>query len=288
MGQVKKIKAGLVKYPVDQFIGEYGTIFYDEDTGSLYLSDGITPGGIPLGAGGGGGVTNFRQLTDTPNSYVGQGGKFLKVKLTENGLEFVAETLFDGDYNSLTNQPDLSVYQLSSTAFDGDYNNLTNKPDLSVYQLSSTAFSGDYADLTNKPSIPATLNDFTDVTINTPADYDVLMYNSGTLQFENRNINLTGGTANQVLVKQSANPLDYAWEDMIINVEDKAYTKLLDQVTAELLYLGEAIPESLESAPAWRIQKITFDSSGNVLEVRFAEGGLFDQIWNNRALLTYA
>lgn len=265
MGNVKKIKAGLVKYPVDQFIGEYGTIFYDEDTGSLYLSDGVTPGGIPLGAGGGGGATNFRQLTDTPDSYLGQAGKFVKVKLTENGLEFVTETLFDGDYNSLS-----------------------NKPDLSVYQLSSTAFSGDYTDLANKPFIPSSINDLSDITINTPANYDVLLFNSGTSVFENRALNLTGGTINQVLVKQSADPLDYAWEDMIINVDDKAYTKLLDQVDAETLYLGEAIPESLEAAAVWRIQKITFDASGNVLEVRFAEGGLFDQIWNNRLALTYA
>lgn len=43
---------------------------------------------------------------------------------------------FNGDYNSLTNKPEL---------FSGSYNDLTNKPEL---------FSGDYNDLTNKPSIP--------------------------------------------------------------------------------------------------------------------------------------
>lgn len=43
---------------------------------------------------------------------------------------------FNGDYNSLTNKPEL---------FSGSYNDLTNKPDL---------FSGDYNDLTNKPTIP--------------------------------------------------------------------------------------------------------------------------------------
>lgn len=44
---------------------------------------------------------------------------------------------FDGDYNSLTNKPNL---------FSGDYNDLINKPSL---------FSGDYNDLTNKPNIPS-------------------------------------------------------------------------------------------------------------------------------------
>lgn len=265
MGQVKKIKAGLVKFPVDQFVGEAGNLFFDDETGEFFLSDGSTPGGIPLGSGGGGGVSNFRQLSDTPNSYTGQSGKFLKINSGETGIEFVTETLFDGNYNSLSNKPDLSVYQLISNAFDGNYNNLSNKP-----------------------TIPTNLTSLTDVTINTPADYDVLVYNNNTSQFENRTLNLTGGTVNQVLVKQSADPLDYAWEDMIINVDDKAYTKLLDQVTAELLYLGEAVPESLTNAAVWRIQRITFDDTGNVLEVRFANGGLFNQIWNNRASLTYS
>jgi len=69
MNFTRKIKAGLVKIDLNLFIGEYGTIFYNEDTGDLRLSDGVTPGGIPLGAGGGGGATIFRQLFDTPRSY---------------------------------------------------------------------------------------------------------------------------------------------------------------------------------------------------------------------------
>ena len=43
---------------------------------------------------------------------------------------------FDGNYNSLTNRPEL---------FSGNYNDLSNRPDL---------FSGDYNDLTNQPTIP--------------------------------------------------------------------------------------------------------------------------------------
>ena len=42
-------------------------------------------------------------------------------------------SIFDGDYNSLTNLP---------TLFNGDYNSITNLPSL---------FSGDYNDLINKP-----------------------------------------------------------------------------------------------------------------------------------------
>ena len=85
-------------------------------------------------------------------------------------------TLFSGNYNDLTNKPDLSVYALANslaavatsgdyddltnkpTLFSGNYNDLTNKPDLSVYALSSSlatvATSGSYNDLSNKPTIP--------------------------------------------------------------------------------------------------------------------------------------
>lgn len=101
-------------------------------------------------------------------------------------------------------------------------------------------------------------------------------------------VNLTGGAANQILVKQSNNDYDYAWEDMIIQLPQTNYTKLLDDTsTANTLYLGEADPESLEADAVWRIQRIVFDTSGNVDEVRFALGGNFDQIWDNRTSLTY-
>lgn len=38
--------------------------------------------------GGNGGVTTFVALTDTPGSYTGQASKYLRVKATEDGLEF--------------------------------------------------------------------------------------------------------------------------------------------------------------------------------------------------------
>jgi len=40
--------------------------------------------------GGGGGVTEFTELTDTPASYTGQASKVVAVKVDESGLEFVA------------------------------------------------------------------------------------------------------------------------------------------------------------------------------------------------------
>jgi hypothetical protein len=42
-------------------------------------------------------VTNFLQLTDTPASYTGHGGKFVRVKATVDGLEFVTSSGFVPD-----------------------------------------------------------------------------------------------------------------------------------------------------------------------------------------------
>lgn len=49
MTAIRKIKAGrITTVNLDQYVGEYGTIFYDEDVGELRVSDGINPGGDPV------------------------------------------------------------------------------------------------------------------------------------------------------------------------------------------------------------------------------------------------
>jgi hypothetical protein len=59
---IYKIKAGqVITVNADEFVGNAGTIFYD-DTGVLRLSDGVTPGGVPIstqGGGGGGGGNGY-------------------------------------------------------------------------------------------------------------------------------------------------------------------------------------------------------------------------------------
>lgn len=131
------------------------------------------------------------------------------------------------------------------------------------------------------------LDQLTDVLVTDPSPGQVLMYDQSSEQFVNTSINLQGGDHNQVLVKKSSDPYDYQWEDMIVNIDSKVYTRLLDQVSPETLYIGEAEPESPEALPVWRIQRVTFDQLGSVLEVRWAHGGEFDQSWTNRLTLTY-
>jgi hypothetical protein len=49
-----KLFSSRLKTPASTYVGEAGRIFYHEDTGELRLSDGVTPGGLPIYTGGGG------------------------------------------------------------------------------------------------------------------------------------------------------------------------------------------------------------------------------------------
>lgn len=53
MADIRKIKAGLVKLDRTEFVGEEGNLFFDIETGQIFLSDGVTPGGFPISSAGG-------------------------------------------------------------------------------------------------------------------------------------------------------------------------------------------------------------------------------------------
>ena len=68
--------------------------------------------------------------------------------------------------------------------------------------------------------------------------------------------------------------------------ETKLYAVRLDEVSTTLNYVGEAVPGTADGAAAWRIKKIDM-TSGVVLT--WADGNTnFDNIWSNRAGLTYS
>jgi len=144
MGFLRKVKAGLVKEDIENFVGEEGNIFFDIETGDFRLSDGLTPGGIAIGGGGGGGG-NY--VLPTASTTVKGGVKIDGTTITINNQVISG---FSGSYTDLTNKPTLfsgSYTDLTNkpTLFSGSYTDLTNKP---------TLFSGSYNDLTNKPTIP--------------------------------------------------------------------------------------------------------------------------------------
>ena len=61
-----KLYSGRVKTPAGTYVGEAGRIFYHEDTGELRLSDGVTPGGLPIYTGGGGVALNLYSENGLP------------------------------------------------------------------------------------------------------------------------------------------------------------------------------------------------------------------------------
>lgn len=60
------------------------------DNRTSYLINKVSDLQNRINTGGSGGASSFLQLSDTPSSYSGAGGQFVKVKAGENGLEFVA------------------------------------------------------------------------------------------------------------------------------------------------------------------------------------------------------
>ena len=67
-----------------------------------------------------------------------------------------------------------------------------------------------------------------------------------------------------------------------------SYGKEYDFVDATTSYLGESFPGTATSAAAWRIQRFTFDVSGDVT-IEWADGNaIMDNVWDNRAALSYS
>ena len=251
------------------FVGDFERVFYNPVTKSIRVSDGSTPGGLSISDSGTGSAEAIYSTIEPP--------------ATSNGLMWFnpsVDTLYiasDGfwiEVGSSGSEGAVTLYSTTTPAADVNgrlwYNHDTG--------ILSVVVDNDWVAINSVPDIAG-------IEIINPAAGDALLYDG--VVFKNTPLNLSGGTDNQVLVKKSNNNYDYEWEDMIINIPDNVYTRLLDQVSDTILYIGEAIPESLETNSVWRIQRVIFDSLGNVEEVRYADGGLFDQIWDSRAGLTY-
>lgn len=66
------------------------------------------------------------------------------------------------------------------------------------------------------------------------------------------------------------------------------YATRIDFVDATTMYKGEATVGTLDSEPLWRIQKMVTAVDDDVT-ITWADGNAeFDNIWNNRASLTYS
>ena len=72
------------------------------------------------------------------------------------------------------------------------------------------------------------------------------------------------------------------------DVMPPVYATRTDFVSATLAYVGEALPGTLDSAPSWRIKRLTLGLDDDVT-TEWADGNAnFDNVWNNRAALAYS
>jgi hypothetical protein len=66
------------------------------------------------------------------------------------------------------------------------------------------------------------------------------------------------------------------------------YAVRFDQYDATTGYLGEAVPGVATSAASWRVKKLVFGVDGDV-DVTYADGDAnFNNVWDDRASLTYS
>lgn len=75
-------------------------------------------------------------------------------------------------------------------------------------------------------------------------------------------------------------------QDTIIREVSKGYTRIIDEVSETVSYIGEATPGSSAGSSVWRIKKI--DTSGDTT-ITWADGtNAFTKEWDERATYTYS
>jgi hypothetical protein len=95
--------------------GEFGA---ETDTRKFKIGNGITAwNSLQYWGGSGGGAADFTDLGDVPPSYTGQGGKFVKVKTDETGLEFGTLTIAAADLPSGIDAAKIANGTVSNTEF---------------------------------------------------------------------------------------------------------------------------------------------------------------------------
>lgn len=162
-------------------------------TGSLSNSGTLT-GQIAIGSGGG--TTDYNDLTNKPqiNSVTLSGNKTTAdLNISYNDLDdkpTIPAAQVNSDWNAESGVAEiLNKPTLATVATSGSYNDLTNKPTIPEAQVNSdwNASSG-VAEILNKPTIPTSLDDLSDVEIDSPPfmDYTWLMYNVNHSKWEPR------------------------------------------------------------------------------------------------------
>ena len=95
----------------------------------------------------------------------------------------------------------------------------------------------------------------------------------------------SGGATSDNQVEMIAQ-LDEILTALSTDTEDKRLTVRLDQVSDTLFYVGKALIGKVDADANWLI--IRYTQTGSILKSEYANGSeAFDQVWDDRATLTY-
>ncbi len=96
----------------------------------------------------------------------------------------------------------------------------------------------------------------------------------------NTSVEISNDVGNPVPVQQA--DLDSDVDE--VSTFEGAISKRIDEASATVTYIGEAVIGTAEGSALWRIRKIDFT---NPTSIKWAASAAFSQIWTNRAALTY-
>ena len=125
------------------------------------------------------------------------------------------------------------------------------------------------------------------------------VWNSSSMQWERMVQPVAGGSggsggltdaelrATPVDVLVTGQPLSIDDNGGSLTVDSDPLALQLDEADATTTYVGEATPGSTAASAAWRIKRIV-DTAGD-LAITWADGNAaFDNVWSNRASLSYS
>lgn len=96
---------------------------------------------------------------------------------------------------------------------------------------------------------------------------------------------LNGESAYQIAVRNGFVGTEQEWLASL-GGSQVDYTQRIDEASATVTYIGKADPGSSEASAVWQIKKI--EVIGAETEITWADGDVeFNNVWNNRASLTY-
>ena len=71
---------------------------------------------------------------------------------------------------------------------------------------------------------------------------------------------------------------------------NRNYTQFIEyDGNGNAIYIGTALPGSATTATVWQVKRLTYDGSGNMTALEWADGNDdFDNVWDDRASLNYS